>query len=120
MPLNEVYELYGLEEKRDAVKRYINNLVHDDTGTPKANKSDFIGCKYKNVETINEAFGKGVFEQHTTIAKHFDGRSSGRLFFEESNLLVKVLLELQSKGICALPIHNSLYVLKRTQMFPVP
>lgn len=110
MPLEDAYKLKGWEDYRNGVKTYINKLLHDDTGTPKARKSDFIGCKYKNVETITEALRKDVFEQHKAIAHHFDGRSSGRLFYEESNLLVHVLLELQNKTICALPIHDSLYV----------
>lgn len=110
MPLMDAYKLEGWEDYRNGVKTYINKLLHDDTGTPKAKKSDFIGCKYKKVETITEALRKDVFEQHKAIAHHFDGRSSGRLFYEESNLLVHVLLELQKKGICALPVHDSLYV----------
>lgn len=112
MPLEDAYNLEGWEDYRDGVKTYINKLLHDDTGTPKAKKSDFIGCKYKKVETITEALRKDVFEQHKAIAHHFDGRSSGRLFFEESKLLVHVLIELQNKGICALPVHDSLYVAK--------
>lgn len=110
MPLEDAYELKGWEDYRDGVKTYINKLLHDDTGTPKAKKSDFIGCKYNKVETITEALRKDVFEQHKPIAHHFNGSTSGRLFYEESNLLVHVLLELQNKGICALPVHDSLYV----------
>lgn len=110
IPLEDAYKLRGWEDYRDGVKTYINKLLHDDTGTPKAKKSDFIGCKYKKVETITEALRKDVFEQHRAIAHHFDGSISGRLFYEESNLLVHLLLELQNKGICALPVHDSLYV----------
>lgn len=110
MPLEDAYELKGWEDYRDGVKRYINKLLHDDTGTPKAKKSDFIGCRYKKVETITEALRKDVFEQHKAIAHHFNGSTSGKLFYVESNLLVHVLLELQNKGICALPVHDSLYV----------
>lgn len=112
MPLDDAYKLKGWEHYRDGVKRYINKLLHDDTGTPKAKKSDFIGCKYKKVETITEALRKDVFEQHKAIAHHFNGSTSGRLFYVESNLLVHVLLQLQNKGICALPVHDSLYVAK--------
>jgi hypothetical protein len=110
MPLQDAYELKGWEDYRDGVKTYINKLLHDDTGTPKAKKSDFIGCKYKKVETITEALRTDVFEQHKPIAHHFNGSTSGRLFYEESKLLVHVLLKLQKKGICALPVHDSLYV----------
>ena len=110
MPLEDAYKLRGWEDYRDGVKTYINKLLHDDTGTPQAKKSDFIGCKYRKVEAITESLRKDVFEKHKAIAHHFDGRSSGRLFYEESNLLVHVLLELQNKGICALPVHDSLYV----------
>jgi hypothetical protein len=112
VPQKDAYKLEGWEDYRDGVKTYINKLLHDDTGIPKAKKSDFIGCKHKKVETITEALRKDVFEQHKAIAHHFNGSSSGRLFFEESNLLVHVLLELQNKGICALPVHDSLYVAK--------
>lgn len=110
MPLEDAYKLSGWEDYRDGVKTYINKLLHDDTGTPQAKKSDFIGCKYRKIETITEALRKDVFEQHKAIARHFNGSTSGRLFYVESNLLVHVLLELQSKGICALPVHDSLYV----------
>jgi hypothetical protein len=110
MPIEDAYKLEGWEDYRDGVKTYINKLLHDDMGTPKAKKSDFIGCKYKKVETITESLRKDVFKVHAPIAKHFNGSSSGRLFYEESNLLVKVLLELQKKNICALPVHDSLYV----------
>jgi hypothetical protein len=110
MPLEDAYKLEGWENFRDGVKRYINKLLHDETGTPKAKKSDFIGCRYKKVDAITEALRKDVFEHHKAIAHHFNGSSSGKLFFVESNLLVHVLLELQNKGICALPVHDSLYV----------
>lgn len=88
----------------------MNKLLHDDTGTPKVKASQFVGCRYRKVETITEALRKDVFKHHGAIAHHFDGRSSGRLFYEESNLLVHALLELQNKDICALPVHDSLYV----------
>ncbi len=110
MPLEDAYKLEGWENFRNGVKRYVNKLLHDETGTPKAKKSDFIGCRYKKVDAITEALRKDVFEQHKAIAHHFNGSSSGKLFFVESNLLVHVLLELQNKGICALPVHDSLYV----------
>jgi hypothetical protein len=110
MPLEDAYMLKGWEGYRDGVKRYINKLLHDDTGTPKVKASEFVGCRYKKVDSITEALRKDVFKHHSAIAKHFDGRSSGRLFYEESNLLVHVLLELQKKNICALPVHDSLYV----------
>lgn len=110
MPLKDAYKLDGWEDYRDGVKTYINKLLHDDTGTPKAKASEFVGCRYKKVDKITEALRKDVFKIHAPIAKHFNGSSSGRLFYEESNLLVHVLLELQKRDICALPVHDSLYV----------
>lgn len=110
MPPEDAYKLEGWEDYRDGVKTYINKLLHDDTGTPKVKASQFVGCRYRKVDTITEALRKDVFKHHGPIAHHFNGSTSGRLFYEESNLLVHVLLELQNKGICALPVHDSLYV----------
>jgi hypothetical protein len=110
MPLKDAYTLEGWEEYRDGVKTYINKLLHDDTGTPKVKASQFVGCRYRKVDTITEALRKDVFKHHEPIAHHFNGSTSGRLFYEESNLLAHVLLELQNKDICALPVHDSVYV----------
>ena len=47
---------------RDGIKRSINKLLHDDTGTPKVIAKEFVGCRYNKVDNLTEALRKDVFK----------------------------------------------------------
>jgi hypothetical protein len=52
----------------------------------------------------------GIKEFHKPIAHLFGGQHGMRFMFMESEILIDVLLELNSLGIVALPIHDDLLV----------
>jgi len=52
----------------------------------------------------------GIKEFHKPIAHLFGGQHGMRFMFMESGILIDVLLELNSLGIVALPIHDDLLV----------
>lgn len=111
--MDDCYVLDGWGvQSRDGMKKLINTMINDPTGSANVARHLF-GSKsrdYKSAEELNRAAKEAILHQHALIADHFNGRSTYRLLFEESNLLMSLLMELMDRDIPALPIHDCLYV----------
>jgi hypothetical protein len=62
------------------------------------------------VPQLTEKAKQSINQQHAAIRNHFNGTSTYRLFYEESNHLMRVLMKLVDMDIPALPVHDCLYV----------
>ena len=56
-----------------------------------------------------------IKEFHKSLAHLFGGQYGMKFMFLESEILIDVLLELNSKGIAALPIHDCILVKESAQ-----
>ena len=111
VPMKDAYVLEGWgQECREGIKKLINTLINDPHGQVKAVKKLFGRDYGLKVPELTEKAVKSVFEQHSAITHHFYGKSTYRLTYEESNHLMRVLMELIEMNIPALPIHDCLYV----------
>jgi hypothetical protein len=64
----------------------------------------------------NETHKQEIKEFHKPIAHLFGGQYGMKFMFLESEILIDVLLELNSKGIVALPIHDCILVKESAQI----
>lgn len=111
VPMKDAYVLEGWgQESREGIKKLINTLINDPHGQVKAVKKLFGRDYGLKVPELTEKAVKSIFEQHSAITHHFYGKSTYRLTFEESNHLMRLLMELIDMNIPALPIHDCLYV----------
>ena len=111
VPMKDAYVLEGWgQECREGIKKLINTLINDPHRQVKAVKKLFGRDYGLKVPELTEKAVKSIFEQHSAITHHFYGKSTYRLTYEESNHLMRLLMELIDMNIPALPIHDCLYV----------
>lgn len=110
----EMEDAYVLDdwgpECREGMKKLINSMINDATGEPKALKKLFGKTYGLKVPELTEKAKQSIYKQHAAIRSHFNGTSTYRLFYEESNHLMRVLMKLVAMDIPALPVHDCLYV----------
>ena len=82
------------------------------TKTPAASKR--IADRYKDSDFQRKLMAE-IKEFHRPIAHMFGGQYGMKFMFLESEILIDVLLELNSKGIVALPIHDCILVKESAQ-----
>jgi len=110
VPLEDAYLLPGWERSREGIKKLINTLINDPSCEAKAIRKLFKDRSGLNVERLTSEALASIYEHHSTIKHHFAGKSTGKIFFEESNHLMRVLMALVDMNIPALPVHDCLYV----------
>lgn len=115
----EMEDAYVLEgwgpESREGMKKLINAMINDATGEAKALKKLFGKTYGLKVPELTEKAKQSIYKQHAAIRSHFNGTSTYRLFYEESNHLMRVLMKLVEMDIPALPVHDCLYVRLRDE-----
>jgi predicted transcriptional regulator len=65
---------------------------------------------YKLREHLEQRLLKDIYSFHAPIAHLFKEQSGTKFMFLESEILIDVLLELNRKGITALPVHDCVLV----------
>jgi hypothetical protein len=103
------YLIPNWEKAREATKKLINVMLnsttpHDWTVPKKVKKL------YPYHENIERHLIEDIHSFHKPIAYLFGGQHGMKFMFMESEILIDVLLELNSQGIVALPIHDGLLV----------
>ncbi len=104
-----VLEPWGVES-RQGIKKLMNAMINDPSEMALAVKKLFRFEGNKKVAQLTVEAKETILSRHAPIASHFNGKSTFKLLFEESNHLMALLMELMDKGIPALPIHDCLYV----------
>lgn len=106
-PSGDLYAIPGLEGYRDIVKSLIASLFFRNTEA----RSLPAGIKEALPEGWNMArFKAAASEFHHTIAPLFDTTVGFELMGLESEILVGILIELASRGVVALPMHDGIMV----------
>lgn len=106
----DAYLLPGWENSREGIKKLLNTMINDPTGQHKAVRKLFDDRRGLTVLQLTKAAVESIYQYHGAIKGHFAGTSTGRLFYEESNHLMRLLMELIDMDIPALPVHDCLYV----------
>ena len=108
-PPGDLYEVPGLEGYRSGVKTLLSALLAADripTRMPKRIRSEDL---FPPVVTFGRAYR--AIEQHHEPIKHLFGTSlCYRQMYEESCLLVDILLRLMDQGVVALPVHDCILI----------
>jgi hypothetical protein len=103
---DDLYQVPGLENCRDGVKKVLNAVLFSDKALsrkPKGTRALLPKDDFRSILTRIEAF-------HLPIAPLFGTAVGLQAQFTESQILVKVLLDLAGKGVVALPIHDAIVV----------
>jgi hypothetical protein len=105
--VTDAYSVSGLEQYRDGVKTVFNSLLHRTSPMTKMPRgiADSFPCGARIKDIVSS-----IRLQHHRIAKYFCTGIGMRLLYEESQILVEVLTELNRLGIVALPIHDAVIV----------
>jgi len=103
------YLIPDWEKAREATKKLINVMLNSTTShdwsAPKK-----IQKLYPYREHIERHLLADIYSFHKPIAHLFGGQHGMKFMFLESEILIDVLLELNNKGIVALPIHDCILV----------
>jgi len=104
----------GMSLKRDGIKTIMLAMLCADkpltvfpSGTRKASGAG-RSEKFKDIETL-------IVERHKAIAHLFYTGIGMRLQYKESEIIVATLLDLQNRGVVALPIHDCVVVAEEDQ-----
>lgn len=106
-PVGDLYLVRGLESYRDEVKQIINALLCDDS--PRHRFPRGARGRLPKHWKFERAY-YAIARHHGPIV-HLFGSSRGlRYMYQESQILIRTLSELKSKGIVALPVHDCVLV----------
>jgi histidinol phosphatase-like PHP family hydrolase len=108
--MEDIYVLPGWENSREGMKKLMNAMFNDPYNESSAVKKYFNDRKSLKREELTHHVKQAITKYHSTIMNHVGGKSTFKVFYEESNHLMRVLLELVDKNIPALPVHDCLYV----------
>lgn len=103
------YLIPDWENAREGIKKLISVMLN----TNDKNEwyiSSSIRRAYKHREDIDRYLFRDIFQFHSPIAHLFKQQLGTKFMFLESEILIDVLLELNEKGITALPIHDCVLV----------
>ena len=110
-------DAYALNRRTDGSRELIKKLMNIMLNAP-ATKAWAVP-KRLSVMQKDSDFQRNLMleikEFHEPIAPLFGGQYGMKFMFLESEILIDVLLELNSKGIVALPIHDCILVKKSAQ-----
>jgi len=108
------YLIPNWEKAREATKKLINVMLNStsshDWSVPKK-----VQKLYPYRENIERHLLADIYSFHKPIAHLFGQPNGMRFMFLESEILIDVLLELNNKGIVALPIHDCILVKESAQ-----
>jgi hypothetical protein len=90
------------------------NIMLNAPATKTRAASKRIADRYKDSDFQRKLMAE-IKEFHKPIAHMFGGQYEMKFMFLESEILIDVLLELNSKGIVALPIHDCILVKESAQ-----
>ena len=97
------------EGTRDGVKAVMNAMLYSAERLTR-----FPPNSRKGLRGSFEGTEKAILLHHASIAHLFYKGVGMELMFDESEILVKVLLECERRGVVALPIHDAVLVARST------
>lgn len=107
LPQGDLYDIPGLENCRDGIKKVMNSVFFADKPLqrfPKETRRLFpTSIKFDQVTS-------GIEAKHPALAPFFFSGIGHRAMFIESQVMVDLLLDLMDRGIVALPIHDAVVV----------
>jgi hypothetical protein len=110
--LEDAYTVPGLEDYRAGVKLVFNALLHRTTRmTKKPKGSSKLLPKHMSIGTINYH----VETAHRPIRDLLYKGVGMALFYDESQILIEVLMRLFDRGVIALPVHDAVIVARHHQ-----
>jgi hypothetical protein len=121
-PEGDAYRIPGLEPYRKGVKKVINACLYSDkplTRMPAGTRQHF-----PSTVSFHDLVRR-IAEHHPCITQHLFSGIGMEVMFQESEVLIRVLLSLMDEGVTALPIHDAVLVrvsatdLTRTTMLSV-
>ena len=108
------YLIPNWEKAREATKKLINVMLNSaslhEWSVPKK-----VQKLYPYREHIERHLLADIYSFHKPIAHLFGGQHGMKFMFLESEILIDVLLELNRKGIVALPVHDCILVKESAQ-----
>ena len=93
------------KSRRKIIKTFVNALINDERQTHKLSKS-----RAKKLGLSHEELKELVLQKHPVIAKALGSDIGVYLQYLDSEIAVRVLVQLMEQGITALPIHDSFCV----------
>lgn len=115
-PAGDLYAIPGLEDHRKAVKSLMVSLFFRNAAARRLP----VGSKEALPPGWTmERFKHAACAHHPAIAPLFDTAVGFQLMAVESEILVGILLELGSKGVAALPMHDGIMVAVSQREFAI-
>lgn len=108
-PVGDLYVIPGLEGHREGVKKALNAMIF----APKPVKRKPRGMKAILPDLPMEGLSELITTAHPALAPFFGQGIGHQVQRVESDILVRVLLDLQDQGAVALPIHDAILVPRR-------
>lgn len=108
-PEGDLYAIRGLIGHRRAAKLIVNCLMFDEHPRcrwPKVTASDEVMPKGMTMPRVRKA----ILHHHPELAPCFGEGLGHHLMFTESTILMEVLLELKTRGVVGLGLHDGLMV----------
>ena len=108
-PQGDLYAVPGLERHRDGVKKVLSALLAADripTRFPKGIRTEGLFPRSWKMEDVFDP----IANHHSAIRHLFGSSLCYRQMYEESCLVVEILLRLKEQGVVALPVHDGLVV----------
>jgi hypothetical protein len=110
-------DAYTLDRKTDSAREVIKRLMNIMLNAPTT--KTWAAPKRLSAMQKDSDFQRNLIleikEFHKPIAHLFGGQYGMKFMFLESEILIDVLLELNNKGIVALPIHDCILVKESAQ-----
>ncbi|MGO7921969.1 hypothetical protein [Rhizobium ruizarguesonis] len=103
----DLYAIPGYEEYRKGIKIVFSSMVFRDK--PLTRMPRGAGGKFQKGARIGDITG-AITRHHPAIADLFFNGAGHQVQFQESEIMVDVLLTLKSHGIVALPVHDAILV----------
>jgi hypothetical protein len=105
--MNDLYAIPGYEQHRAGVKKLFNAMLFKEKPITRMPKG--LRPLLPNAVEAKDA-ARAVADSHPAISSYFYSGSGHYLQFIESEIMVRLLLDLKDKGIAGLPVHDSVVV----------
>jgi hypothetical protein len=111
--LDDLYTVTGLKDYREGVKKVMVSLLFRKGDLLRAPRDTrhLLPKKMKIAEVV-----RLIKMAHPALAPHFGTGVGMGLMFQESQILVEVLLTLADLGVVALPVHDAVVVKKSDEV----
>lgn len=104
---DDLYTMPGYGQQRDGIKKVMSAMIFADNRLARFPKD--TRKLFRRADRIDEVIG-AIEARHPLLKDHFHKGLGHQAQFVESSILVEVLLDLRSKDIVALPIHDAVMV----------